>query len=148
MDKSKNLLATLELLNDRVQFQGQVEGQQPVSIDYTSPVGDNQGYTSLELLLLGLSSCMATALLLFLRRSGKVINGLSVKAEAERQQEHPTLLTSIHLRFYFLSSNLTETEFERSLALSEQLYCPVFAMLDKGIKVVSTCHISVPGQEN
>jgi len=48
-DKSKTLTASIGLLNEKIHFQGKVEGNEPVSIDHTSPLGDNLGYTSLEL---------------------------------------------------------------------------------------------------
>ena len=66
-DKSKELTASIKLLNEKLHFEGVVDGNEPVSIDYTPPLGDNLGYTSLELLLLSLSSCMGSAILTFLR---------------------------------------------------------------------------------
>ncbi len=142
MDKSKNLITTLDLLNDKVHFHGQTEGQSPVSIDYVPPVGENLGYTSLELLLLSLASCMATSLLLFLRRKGRTVSGLQVRSEAERRTEHPTILTSIHMRFYFTSPDLEIDDFEKVLAMAEEMYCPVYAMINPQTKIITTCHIS------
>jgi hypothetical protein len=54
-DKSKELKTSINLLNDRLHFSGFTDGNDPVSIDYTPPLGDNLGYTSLELLLLSLT---------------------------------------------------------------------------------------------
>jgi putative redox protein len=142
MDKSKHLEVFLNLLDNKVHFAGSTEGQAPISIDYVQPVGEDMGYTSLELLLLSLGSCMATALVTFLRRSGKTVNSLNVKAEADRQAEHPTILTAIHLRFYFKSPDLKVSDVEKNLKITEEMYCPVYAMINSGIKIVSTCHIS------
>ena len=80
MDKSKELTATVRLINDKLNFSGTVEGNIPVSIDYTPPLGDNLGYTSLELLLLSLSSCLGSATLTFLRRMGKTITGFEIRS--------------------------------------------------------------------
>jgi len=41
MDKSKELTATVRLINDKLNFSGTVDGNIPVSIDYTPPLGDN-----------------------------------------------------------------------------------------------------------
>ena len=71
IDKSKELCTSINLINDKLHFMGAVEGNPPVSIDYTPPLGDNLGYTSLELLLLSLSSCIGSSLLVFLRRMRK-----------------------------------------------------------------------------
>ncbi len=57
-DKSRELNSTIKLVNDKLHFMGTVTGNQPVSIDYIAPMGDDLGYTSLELLLLSLSSCL------------------------------------------------------------------------------------------
>ena len=77
-DKSKELFASIKLINDRLNFEGLVQGNRPISIDYTPPLGDNLGYTSLELLLLSLSSCLGTALLTFLRKMGKTITDFKI----------------------------------------------------------------------
>ena len=52
IDKSKELNTSIILINEKLNFTGIVEKNSPVSIDYTPPLGDNLGYTSLELLLL------------------------------------------------------------------------------------------------
>ena len=54
-DKSKELKSTIRLVNDKLLFKGTVGDNTPVSIDYIAPLGDDMGYTSLELLLLLLS---------------------------------------------------------------------------------------------
>ncbi len=141
MDKSKKLNVTLELVNQGVLFEGMTDGQPPVSIDYIPPVGEGKGYTSLELLLLSLASCMATSLLTFLRRSGKTVGDLKVRVEAERRQEHPTILELIHIRFYLVSPDIQQSDFERILAVTEEKYCPVFAMINPETRIISTCHI-------
>ena len=56
IDKSKMLQSHIILVNDAVNFKGTVEGNPSISIDYTPPLGNNLGYTSLELFLLSLSS--------------------------------------------------------------------------------------------
>jgi hypothetical protein len=54
-DKSKELNASITLINDKLHFKATVGENEPISIDYTPPFGNNLGYTSLELLLLSLS---------------------------------------------------------------------------------------------
>ena len=128
-DKSKQLITNLQLVNDRLHFEGQVEGQAPVSIDYIPPLGDNLGYTSLELLMLSLSSCLGTAVLTFLRRMGKSITHMSIQAQGVRRQEHPTGLELIRLSLEIVSENTSKEEAEKVVAMAEEKYCPVWAML-------------------
>ena len=47
IDKSKEVISSIELINDKLNFNGGVEGNQPVLIDYIPPHGDGNGYTSL-----------------------------------------------------------------------------------------------------
>lgn len=71
IDKSKELKTSIQLINEKLHFKGKVDGNNPVSIDYTPPFGDNLGYTSLELFLLSLSSCIGSAILVILRKMKK-----------------------------------------------------------------------------
>lgn len=135
VDKSKELTASLSLVNDRLLFEGSVEGNSPVAIDYIPPFGDNLGYTSLELLLLSLSSCVGTALLVLLRRGGKIIEKFSIKSEGIRRQVHPTAFEEIHLHIEIKASNLTSQELEKTLAMIENI-CPVWYMIKWSTKVI------------
>ena len=134
-DKSNQLTASLNLMNDRLLFEGSVEGNTPVAIDYIPPFGDNLGYTSLELMLLSLSSCVGTALLVLLRRDGKTIEKFSIKSEGIRRQVHPTAFEEIHLHIETKAANLTSQEFEKTLALIENI-CPVWYTIKGTTKVI------------
>ncbi|PKO99815.1 MAG: osmotically inducible protein OsmC [Bacteroidetes bacterium HGW-Bacteroidetes-8] len=135
LDKSKQLTASLSLVNDRLLFEGSVEGNSSVAIDYIPPFGDNLGYTSLELMLLSLSSCVGTALLVLLRRGGKTIEKFSIKSEGIRREVHPTAFEEIHLNIEIKAANLTSPEFEKALTLIENI-CPVWYMIKGSTKVV------------
>ncbi len=95
MDKTKHLEVFLDLLDSKVHFAGTTKGQAPISIDYVQPLGEDLGYTSLELLLLSLGSCMATALLTFLRRSGKTVNSLNDANDGVCDTTHCSLREAI-----------------------------------------------------
>lgn len=136
IDKSKVLEASLVLVNDRLRFEGAVDTNAPISIDYIPPLGDGQGYTSLELLLLSLSSCMGSALLTFLRRMQKNITRFEIQAKGIRKEEHPTGFKSIHMQMIITSANVTLPEVDKLLKLAEETYCPVWAML-KGNVIVN-----------
>jgi len=135
MDKSKELTASLKLINDKLHFTGLVEGNSPVSIDYTPPLGDNMGYTSLELLLLSLSSCLGSATLTFLRRMGKTITNFEIRSKGLRKQEHPTGLSHIMMEMDITAENLLEAEVDKIVKLAEATYCPVWSMLRGNVTV-------------
>lgn len=141
-DKSFELFTTLELVNDRLHFMGSVENNQPISIDYTPPLGDNLGYTSLELLLLSLSSCLGSSMLTFLRRMKKNITAFSIQSTGIRRQEHPTAFETISLQIEITSEDVNEEEVSRVLKLSEETYCPVWALLKGNVAIEVNFNIS------
>lgn len=136
IDKSKELRTSIKLINDKLHFEGLVEGNDPIAIDYTPPLGDNLGYTSLELLLLSLSSCLGSALLVFLRKMNKNIIGLTIFAHGIRKEDHPTCFKTIILRVNLYSANTTLEDFNKVVKMAEDTYCPVWAMIKGNVEVI------------
>ncbi len=137
-DKSKILNSTVRLVNNKLHFTGIVDNNDPISIDYIPPLGDDMGYTSLELLLLGLSSCLGSAMLTFLRRMNKTINGFEIKAKGLRNEEHPTGFKTIKLDIYLTSTDVNEEDVKKVIALAEEKYCPVWAMIKGNTSIETT----------
>ncbi len=129
IDKSKEVNASITLVNEKLHFIGFVEGNEAVSIDYYPPLGDNLGYTSLELLLLSLSSCVGSAVLTFLRRMNITIKSFEASAKGIRREEHPTGFKNITVELSVQSPNLTEEDMKKVIALAEDKYCPVYSMI-------------------
>lgn len=59
---AQELKVTVDLANQKVQFIGAARSNPPVTFDYDPPLGDGQGYTGLEGLLMSLAACGATAI--------------------------------------------------------------------------------------
>jgi putative redox protein len=135
IDKSKELSASIELINDKLHFTGKVDDNKPVSIDYIPPLGDNLGYTSLELVLLSLTSCIGSAILIFLRRMKKSISGCKILANGIRKQEHPTGFKEINVEIIIRSDDITENDMLKVIKLAEDKYCPVWSMLKGNVEV-------------
>jgi putative redox protein len=134
-DKSKELNTSINLINDKLNFIGMVENNIPVSIDYTPPLGNNLGYTSLELLLLSLSSCVGSSVLTFLRKMKKTITGCEILSSGIRKEDHPTGFKTITMEIHLKSADTTAEELTRVIKLSEETYCPVWAMLKGNVKI-------------
>jgi len=132
-DKSKTLTTSIKLLNEKLHFEGTVEGNDPISIDYTPPFGDSLGYTSLELFLLSLSSCAGSAILVIIRRMNKHIEKFEITSVGERKVNHPTGFESISMLVKIESPDVTSDDLKIVLERIEAL-CPVLSMLDKGVK--------------
>jgi len=134
IDKSKELRSSIQLINEKVQFKGSVDGNNPVMIDYTPPIGDNAGYTSLELFLLSLSSCAGTAILVLLRKMQKSIQLFEISSIGNRKQEHPTGFKSVKLEINIKSENLTSDEMNKVLGMIEGI-CPVLSMIKGNVEI-------------
>lgn len=135
INKSKEVKTTLKLLNQKLHFEGNVEGNQPISIDYIPPFGDNLGYTSLELFLLSFSSCLGSALLIPLRKMQKSISVLTINSLGIRKEEHPTGFKTITVEVILKSNNTSLEEFDKVLKISESI-CPVWSMIKGNVEVI------------
>jgi putative redox protein len=134
-DKSIELNSSITLVNSKLHFNAIVENNEPISIDYTPPLGDNLGYTSLELLLLSLSSCVGSAVLTFLRKMKKNITGCEINAHGIRRTEHPTCFKNIIITINIKSTDTSDDEIEKVIELAEERYCPVWAMLKGNVEI-------------
>ncbi|MBP1646288.1 MAG: OsmC family protein [Bacteroidetes bacterium] len=135
IDKSKEVISSIELINEKLNFKGEVENNQPVLIDYIPPFGDGNGYTSLELFLLSLSSCLGTSVLTLIRRSGKSITSLKVDSKGYRKSEHPTSFKTIELKLYIKSLNVESADVDKAIKISEEMICPVWDMIKGNVEV-------------
>ncbi len=136
LDKSKEVSASLVLVNDRLHFEGLADQNQPVSIDYTPPLGDNLGYTSLELLLLSLSSCIGSSILTLLRKMRKTITSFEIDSRGIRKQEHPTAFKTIILDIKLSSPDTSTDDIRKVIKLSEETYCPVWSMMKGNVEIL------------
>jgi len=143
MDKSKELNASVTLVNDKLHFKTKVGENEPISIDYTPPLGDNLGYTSLELFLLSLSSCIGSSVLTFLRKMRKTITGFEIHSRGIRREEHPTCFKTILLTIDLKSSDTSVEDLKKVVKLSEDTYCPVWALIKGNVDVEIEYNITV-----
>jgi|ERR1035437_2189930 putative redox protein len=133
---NKPVLTTeIKRINQNIHFSGTAGLNPPISIDYSAPIGDGLGYTSLELLLLSLSSCVGSAITLLLKKMNKNIIDLSIKANGTRRTEHPTCFKKIVLDIVITSNDVDNNSMDRALKLSEESICPVWAHLKNGVDV-------------
>ncbi|MFA6366923.1 MAG: OsmC family protein [Bacteroidales bacterium] len=142
IDKSKEVISSIELINDKINFKGEVETNQPVLIDYIPPYGDGNGYTSLELFLLSLSSCLGTSVLTLIRRTGKSVTSLKIDSKGYRKTEHPTSFKMIELKLYIKSLNVENIDVDKAIKLSEDMLCPVWNMIKGNVEVKVNYEIS------
>ncbi len=133
--KDKYLQARVESRNQRMQYVGLIPGREEIAIDYTPPLGDDSGATSLELLLLSLGSCVCSTLGVLLRNEGWVIEKISCGLTGTRRQEHPTGFESIALELDLVAAELDAEAVAKAIALAGGGICPVWAMLKDSVAI-------------
>jgi len=129
---------TVRLINQKVQFIGVSDAnpEQPITFDYKPPLGDGLGYNGLELLLMSLSGCSATAIVFLLRKMGKTVSGLEVHAEGIRKEKPPIKFEKIFIKFILDSKDTKDADIQKAIQLSEQSVCPVWQMIKNNAEVV------------
>lgn len=102
------------------------------------------GYTPMELLLTSLAGCSGQVTVGLLKRMGQDVRELVVHARGMKKEIHPAVFTSIELDFEFRGGTLDPASVEKALALSEDRYCPVWAMIKAASPIKATYRIA-PG---
>ena len=142
------LAVSVDLVNDNIKFTGSLRDNPPITVDYTPPIGDGEGYTSLELFLISLATCVGSTVLLVLRKMRKTITGCQVRAHGVRREEHPTCFRTISVELTLNSLDVTESDVQNALRIAETSLCPVWAMIKNNVEVTASYQIiSADGKE-
>ncbi len=129
-------------LQEKVRFTGRASGDQAIVIDYPPPLGDDAGIRGgLELLLMALAACAGQTVVPILRRMNQPVVGCRVEARGQRRDEHPTVVTDVHLEFSFPGAALDAAAVERAISIAEKQVCPVWAMLKGTTRITSSFQI-------
>jgi putative redox protein len=126
----------VNLVNPKVRFEGTARNNPAVVMDYFPPLGDGEGYTGLEMLLISLSGCSGTAVKALLQKMNKRVNGLVIEASGIRQETAPWAFRRIDLRFVLTSTDAEEADLMKVVALAEASVCPVWSMLKGNVEIV------------
>ena len=132
---SEQLTVSASLINEKVKFKAASRSNPEIILDYTPPIGDGEGYTSLELLLISLASCCGTSITLLLRKMRKDVSGLTINARGNRREQHPTSFDKIFLEICLNSTDAEASDMDRVLKLSEESICPVWNMLKNNVEI-------------
>ncbi len=137
---------TVNLTNQKVQFTAVSKSNpdRPIYFDYKAPIGDGQGYNGLELLLMSLSGCSATAVVYLLRKMGKDVFGLKVNAKGIRREQPTIKFEKIFLEFVLKSKDTKEADIQKAIRLSEESVCPVWQMVKNNVEIVTEYKVISP----
>ena len=120
-----------------MQFTGISRSNPPITFDYDPPLGDGQGYTGLEMLLMSLAACSGTSIVALLRNMKKNVSGFRVNGKGIRRSEHPTSFQKIFLEYSLNSKDAENKDIEKAIQLSEEKYCPVWDMVKNNVEVIT-----------
>lgn len=114
-------------------------GTHEVEVDYPLQPGDpGTGLRSLELLLASLATCAGNTLALVLGQMKQPIAGLEVDARAARREEHPTVLTGIHLAFAVHGEGVDRAAVEKAVTVAESQLAPVWIMVEAAAPITTS----------
>lgn len=135
----------LASLDDKVMFSATARDNPQVVIDYFPPVGTGNGYTSLELLMASYGSCLSTAVLTILRhKMKKAVNGVSVEITGTVRDQHPKALQHMQVALTVRAADLCEAEVRQAIQVSEEIFCPVWAMIKGNVEITIDVTICEP----
>lgn len=118
-----------------MRFDGKSRSGRTVELDFAPPGGMSEGYTPLELLLASLAACSGQVVAGLLNRMGQEIAGFRIIARGAQKDIHPKVLKAVRLEFEFSGGRLEPASVAKALALSEERYCPVWAMLKASVPI-------------
>jgi len=138
----EDLTVNIQLTNQKVHFTAISESHPEITlpVDFTPPLGDGEGLTGIEMLLLSFGGCISTAVVLLLRRTGKKIASYSAKVTGERN-ERPLYLKKILFEVDIQSEDITPEEIEEVLKQAEQI-SPAWLAMKNNVEIVAGYHLS------
>jgi putative redox protein len=129
------LQTEIHLINNSIKFSSKSENYPEIISDYYPPLGNNEGYRPLELLLMSFGTCASGTILPLLRRMQKSIESYTMKVEGTRKTEHPTGFSKIMLKIIIKSHDVSEDDLQKAVKLSEEKFCPVWSMIKNNVRV-------------
>jgi putative redox protein len=103
--------------------------------------GEGDGFTPLELVLVGLAGCTAMDVISILEKKRQDVTGFEVKAHADRAADHPRVFTDITVEYIVRGRNINPEAVDRAIELSETKYCSASAMLRMAANIRHTVQI-------
>ena len=97
--------------------------------------GTDLGAKPKTLMLTALGGCTAMDVVSILNKMQVGFTGLKIQVSADLTDEHPKVFRSIHIRYIFSGDALPADKLERAVALSQEKYCGVSAMLAKACPI-------------
>jgi putative redox protein len=136
------VIANIRLVNQGVRLRADIEGKPSLEIDSQPPYGAGDTMSPMELFLTSLCSCSGGTVLAILNKMRKTVSSFSVHAVGIRREAPPSSFETIRLKFTLASPDTSEEEFLKTIRLTEENYCSVWAMIRGNVEVVTEAEIT------
>lgn len=135
--------ATVKWVSD-MSFTGEQNGHEITLDAGVDSGGKDGGPRPKTLMLTALGGCTGMDVISILRKMRVIPDGFSVRVSAELTGEHPRVFSSIHLEYLFRGKDLPLDKLEKAVALSQEQYCGVTAMLARVCPITHDIRIETP----
>jgi putative redox protein len=126
----------------RMTFVGKAGTNHLVPMDTTPEFGGDSSATKpIDLLLVALGGCTGMDVTSLLAKMRQKVTALELNITAKRSEEQPKVYTKIDLEYVVTGRSLEEDKVRRAVALSQEKYCSVSAMLKKACPIKYTVRI-------
>ncbi len=120
---------------DGMGFEADVNGFK-ITLDAVESVGgQNRGPRPKPLTLVSLAGCTAMDVISILKKMRVEPAYFNVVVDGELTEEHPKYYHKIHTIYEFKGDNLPMEKLEKAINLSQDRYCGVTALLEKGAEM-------------
>ncbi len=97
--------------------------------------GDDAGIRPTDLIMVSLAGCSSMDIISILKKKKQVVTDFKVNVTGERADTHPRVFTKITVIYEFTGENIEEQAVIRSIELSKDKYCSVWAMLKQCVDI-------------
>ncbi len=97
--------------------------------------GKDRGPRPKPLTLVALGGCTGMDVVSMLKKMRVEFESLNIEVEGELTDEHPKVYHTITINYLFKGNDLPMEKLEKAVNLSQDRYCGVTAMLNKGAKI-------------
>jgi putative redox protein len=97
--------------------------------------GEDRGPRPKPLLIAALTGCTGMDVASILKKMRVEYDSLDIKTEAHLTEEHPKTYYRMNLVYEFTGSELPFKKIEKAVKLSQERYCGVSALFEKGMEL-------------
>jgi putative redox protein len=120
---------------DAMAFEAELNGHS-FTLDANPEVGgQDRGPRPKGLLLVALAGCTGMDVVSLLKKMRLAWKDFRLELSAELSDQHPRVYTQIQLDYIFTGDALDKEKIEKAVALSQEKYCGVYAMLSKAVDI-------------